>query len=169
MKDYKTFLSEQVELNEKAGNKLSVLPGALGGAADKANTIASTRGVTVLVNPSSSSELIRNISDRTVYNFDSFLKGFESLTNYTIRPEEASAYKATLKQMSDSDPRKLKIAQELENIMTLPASEDRTHRTQNILNTIKGIATEMGEGSVSYDYVQPQTFIPTGWSNWSNR
>ena len=164
MKDYRTFLSEQVELNEKAKNSLSTLSGSLGGAADKANTIASTRGVTVKVDPSDVS-MIKAISDRTVYNFDALLSGFEALSSYTIRPEEKANYKRTLSQLRDEDPRKMNILQELENIMVLPASADRTYRTQNVLNTLNSIATEMGQGSLSYDQVQPQTYIPGRYMN----
>ena len=98
-----------------------------------------------------------------------FLSNFEGLSNYTIRPEEARAYKQTLQQMKDTDPRKEKIATELQNIMTLPASADRTYRTQNVLSELDGIATEMQPGSVSYNDVQPRTFTPYKYGNWSNQ
>ena len=44
MKDYRTFISEQVDLTEKASNTLSFVTPEVGGASDKENTIASTRG-----------------------------------------------------------------------------------------------------------------------------
>jgi len=161
MKDYKTFLSEQVDLTEKASNTLSFVTPEVGGAADKANTIASTRGVTVRVDGIDKVSFIKSLTDKTTYNMGDFLKNFKGLSNYMIRPEEAKAYKQTLQQMRDNDPRKEKIAMELENVMTLPASADRTYRTQNVLSELEGIATEMQQGSVSYRDVQPKTFYPT--------
>tara|TARA_R110000851_G_scaffold101557_1_gene217712 strand:+ start:10890 stop:11402 length:513 start_codon:yes stop_codon:yes gene_type:complete len=165
MKDYRTFISEQVDLTEKASNTLSFATPEVGGASDKANTIASTRGVTVRVDGIDKVSFIKSLTDKTTYNMGDFLSNFEGLSNYTIRPEEAKAYKETLQQMRDNDPRKEKIARELQNVMTLPASADRTYRTQNVLNQLGNIATEMQSGSVSYGEVQPQTFIPGRYMN----
>ena len=163
MKDYKTFLSEQVELNEKVKTSKSVTVAGVG--SDKKDTIASTTGVTVRIDGIGKLDFVRSLTDKTTYNMGDFLKNFKGLSNYMIRPEEAKAYKQTLQQMKDSDPRKVKIAMELENVMTLPASADRTYRTQNVLSELEGIATEMQQGSVSYDDVQPTTFIPGSYMN----
>ena len=167
MKDYKTFLSEQIELTEKVKTSKSVADFGVG--SDKSGTIASTSGSTVKVDGIDTLNFIKTLTDRTTYNMGDFLSNFEGLSNYTIRPEEARAYKQTLQQMKDTDPRKEKIATELQNIMTLPASADRTYRTQNVLSELDGIATEMQPGSVSYNDVQPRTFTPYKYGNWSNQ
>ena len=128
MKNYKTFLSEQQVLNEVGGT--NTLGG--GGPDDRSGGIASISGEKILVPTPDHAKFVKNF--KAVYAFDGFLKGFESLTHYTIRPEEAKAYKETLKQLLDSDPIKYSgIAQELDNLQKLPASKDKTYKSHQIV------------------------------------
>jgi len=158
MKDYKTFLSEQVELNEKVKTSQSVTVAGVG--SDKKDTIASTTGLTVKVDGIDKVSFIKSLTDRTIYNFDSLISGFEALSTYTIRPEEKAVFKRTLEQMRNDDPRKEGLVRELENISALPHSSDKMMRTQNVLSTLNNIALEMGEGSLSSKQLRPELFIP---------
>ena len=158
MKNYKKFLSEQVELTEKLQTLPKTAP-LSGSGTDKANTIASTRGVSVKVEPSDVT-LIKAIDSRSVYNFSNFLQNFADLSNMVISAEQAKGYKQVLDQMDDSDPRKLTLMQEIENAMLMPKSAERTTKVSNVLASINSIAMEMGQNSLSYDQVQPQTYIP---------
>ena len=158
MKEYKKFLSDQFELTEKLQTLSNTKPVA-GSGVDAKDTIASTRGVSVKIEPSDIN-LIKSLDNRAVYNFTSFLQNFADLSNMVISAEQAEGYKQALDRMNDSDPRKLRLMQEIENAMLMPKSADRTTKVSNILTTINSIAMEMGQNSLSYDQVQPETFRP---------
>tara|TARA_R110002124_G_scaffold128872_2_gene290001 strand:- start:498 stop:998 length:501 start_codon:yes stop_codon:yes gene_type:complete len=161
MKDYKTFLSEQVDLNEK------VLSVPAPGVSDKAGSIASMRGSTVRVDNPNSFDFVRNHIIKTTYNFTNFIDGlnqnFGSLSGtMVVNPEQAKAYKETLKRMDDSDPKKAELAYRIDKMLLLPASADRTEKSQQILRELDGIAMDMQPSNVvSSDDFLPKTFYPT--------
>lgn len=163
MKNYKKFISEQVELAEK----LQTLPKE-GDGSDKADSIAGTKGVSVKVEPSGVA-LINAIDSRSVYNFSNFLQNFADLSNMVISADQAKGYKQVLDQMDDSDSRKLTLMQEIENAMLMPKSAERTTKVSNVLASINNIAMEMGQNSLSYDDVQPVRFIPGAYMNFGRR
>ena len=65
----------------------------------------------------------------------------------------------TIKKISDVDRRRADILlHRIENVMTLPASADRTKKVQSIINDINGFEMQLARGSRSYASVQPQAF-----------
>ena len=159
MKDYKKFISEQVELTEKLQALGTVKPTS-GFDPNKANSIAGTRGVSVKVEPSGVA-LINAIDSRSVYNFSNFLQNFADLSNMVISADQAKGYKQVLDQMDDSDSRKLMLMQEIENAMLMPKSAERTTKVSNVLASINYIGTEMAQNSLPYDQRgDPKTYIP---------
>ena len=181
MKDFKTFLNEQKRLVEAKGppafspkqprgSSSSPLRGYHGGGADKVGVVASLGHGNdihkVLVAQGTSPSFMSNVSDKAVYDFSKMIGNFEKLDKLVMGDEDKNRMKSIIDSMSDST-QKRQLIKNMDDIVGLPKSADRTERTQSIVNQIKQY--DMEARGVGRDAAVPSTFIPHNNASWSNR
>ena len=166
MKDFKTFLKEQLQLSESKGNL--TFQASLG-AEDKAGTIASmSQGDKTLVRygDTSNSTFLNNMNTKTVYDFSKVLSSMESLDKIILRDEDKNKLKSVIDKMPDSYAKR-QLIQNMQDTVGLPKSADRTRRVQKIVNQINQY--DMEARGVSRSAAIPQNFTPRTNASWSNR
>ena len=149
MKDFKTFLNEQKRLVEAKGPP--VLPPAQPrgssssplrgfGTSDKRGVVASlghgNDSHKVLVTQGTSPSFMSNVSDKAVYDFSKMIGNFEKLDKLVMGDEDKNRMKSIIDSMPDST-QKRQLIKNMDDIVGLPKSADRTERTQSIVNQIK--------------------------------
>jgi len=164
MKQFDTFIQEQKELlNEKKGSGATKSDPRTGSA--NKSTMASMHGDSVVVAVGTTPSFVNHISDKAVHDFGKMLSNFSPLSKAAFPSSLVNNLKSIIDNMETSH-KKTQMIQQMRDIVTLPASADRTLKVQNFSKEMKGIALELQKGSTKYmDYTDSSnTFIPYKWT-----
>ena len=159
MKDFNTFVNHQRELlsEQKGISNQSAASGS-----DSSGKIAGMgHGINAnTVKVSKPFIDFRNVfTDKVLYNFESLISNMPALDKMVMTSAQKAKLTDTIKKISDVDRRRADILlHRIENVMTLPASADRTKKVQSIIYDINGFEMQLARGSRSYASVQPQAF-----------
>jgi len=173
MKDFNTFINEQRELLNEKGSKSDPNQGV----SNKADAFAGMGGginvSTTLFNPtpgSHSSPMLSAGLENSVYDFASlFASGeFENLLGDTMMQKvEYERLQKVIDDMPNSH-RKNALIKDMQKVSTMPVSEYRTKKAQQIMNDINGFAGTLQQGSLPYNDYNSDVFIPNKIPSWSN-
>ena len=172
MKDFNTFITEQRKLLNEKGSKSD--PNRE--LSNKANAFAGMGGganlTTTLINPSNShsTPMINAVADKAVYNFaDLFSSGeFENLLGDTMMQKVDKDRLQTIIDDMPNSHRKNALIKDMQKVSTMPVSEYRTKKAQQIMNDVNGFAGTLQQGSVPYNDYTSDMFTPRKTSSWSN-